>query len=335
MGAHNSLDPNFDALSLQMPLGLSLPQSTTEDVLEAATVLQNGSAGRPHGADRGTAYPPQNMSLSPSNGQIRPQYTQQRSFPGAHGRTSSNDFSSADTFFADMVFGRGPEKTPRNSNQKLDIRWGSDTSFAAAQGFMAPSNQDSAADLERSHIETISSALKLDPGSTDNSHPTSPILPFKPTPGNKSNSQAGNEADPDSRPTKRRKGKSNEQGDEDDRIPSSAQDTKKRRPTKKEALEPLGQDADSKRRKSGGPAGKSTRENLTEDQKRENHIRSEQKRRTLIREGFEDLGELVPGLKGGGFSKSAVLVMAADWMEDLLRGNEVLRARLEQMEGAR
>lgn len=75
------------------------------------------------------------------------------------------------------------------------------------------------------------------------------------------------------------------------------------------------------------------RENLTEDQKRENHIKSEQKRRTLIKEGFEDLNELVPDLRGGGFSKSAVLTMAADWLEDLVKCNAKLKEQLAQLEG--
>lgn len=90
-----------------------------------------------------------------------------------------------------------------------------------------------------------------------------------------------------------------------------------------------------KRRKSSTQqainAASKARENLTEDQKRENHIKSEQKRRTLIREGFEDLNELVPGLKQGGHSKSAVLGMAADWLEELIRENEKLRERCEDM----
>ncbi|KEQ60551.1 uncharacterized protein M437DRAFT_13513, partial [Aureobasidium melanogenum CBS 110374] len=53
--------------------------------------------------------------------------------------------------------------------------------------------------------------------------------------------------------------------------------------------------------------GNIARKNLTEDQKRSNHIRSEQKRRNIIKQGYEDLNELVPNLKTGGFSKSAVL----------------------------
>merc|ERR1711939_1126258 len=99
---------------------------------------------------------------------------------------------------------------------------------------------------------------------------------------------------------------------------------KKRKPGKKGSIESPTPDSESnKRRKSTAAAAAKARENLTEDQKR----------RTLIREGFEDLGELVPGLRGGGFSKSAVLIMAADWLEDLIKGNEDLQRRLDQMEG--
>ncbi|KLU91905.1 hypothetical protein MAPG_10854 [Magnaporthiopsis poae ATCC 64411] len=84
--------------------------------------------------------------------------------------------------------------------------------------------------------------------------------------------------------------------------------------------------ATGKRRKSSANgAAKPPRENLTDEQKRENHIKSEQKRRTLIKEGFDDLCDLVPGLKGGGFSKSTMLTMAADWLEEIMRGNEELR----------
>jgi hypothetical protein len=57
---------------------------------------------------------------------------------------------------------------------------------------------------------------------------------------------------------------------------------------------------------------------------RRNHIKSEQRRRHIIKDGFENLTEIVPNLKNGGYSKSTVLQMAADWLEDLTRGNEML-----------
>ncbi|KAK8200530.1 uncharacterized protein BKA78DRAFT_238518, partial [Phyllosticta capitalensis] len=64
------------------------------------------------------------------------------------------------------------------------------------------------------------------------------------------------------------------------------------------------------------------RENLTEEQKRSNHILSEQKRRNLIKNGFTELNELVPGLKAGGFSKSAMLMEAAKFLETMILGNQ-------------
>ncbi|KAJ5933205.1 hypothetical protein N7516_007694 [Penicillium verrucosum] len=90
---------------------------------------------------------------------------------------------------------------------------------------------------------------------------------------------------------------------------------------------------DSSRKARLQPGSKAARENLTEEQKRTNHILSEQKRRNLIRQGFEDLCTLVPALRGGGFSKSAMLTGAADWLEDLLHGNDILQSQLHDLKG--
>lgn len=51
----------------------------------------------------------------------------------------------------------------------------------------------------------------------------------------------------------------------------------------------------------------SERPRLTEQEKKNNHIASEQKRRLAIREGFDRLTEIVPGLEGQGRSESIVL----------------------------
>ena len=87
------------------------------------------------------------------------------------------------------------------------------------------------------------------------------------------------------------------------------------------------------RRKSGNSTAskKPPRENLTEAQKRENHIKSEQKRRTLIKDGFNDLETLVPGLKSTGLSKSGILNTAGDYLEQLIKDNAELRARLDAL----
>ncbi|KID90374.1 Helix-loop-helix DNA-binding protein, partial [Metarhizium majus ARSEF 297] len=59
------------------------------------------------------------------------------------------------------------------------------------------------------------------------------------------------------------------------------------------------------------------REKLTEQQKRRNHILHEKKRRALIKEGFDDLLDLVPGVRDRGLSKSAILLRAAEWLGGL------------------
>ncbi|KAF1991337.1 hypothetical protein K402DRAFT_123311 [Aulographum hederae CBS 113979] len=62
----------------------------------------------------------------------------------------------------------------------------------------------------------------------------------------------------------------------------------------------------SRRRNSA--ASKKPRENLTDEQKRQNHILSEQKRRTVIRQHFEVLCDRTPNLREGGFSKAGTLM---------------------------
>ncbi|EED21349.1 conserved hypothetical protein [Talaromyces stipitatus ATCC 10500] len=56
-----------------------------------------------------------------------------------------------------------------------------------------------------------------------------------------------------------------------------------------------------------GADGNQDKPRLTEQEKKNNHIASEQKRRAAIREGFDRLTELVPGLEGQGRSESVVL----------------------------
>jgi len=56
---------------------------------------------------------------------------------------------------------------------------------------------------------------------------------------------------------------------------------------------------------------------------------SEQKRRTLIRTGFDALCHLVPGLKSGSSSKSVILERSVQFMAYLQRRVEGLQALVE------
>ena len=65
------------------------------------------------------------------------------------------------------------------------------------------------------------------------------------------------------------------------------------------------------------------RVNLTEEQRRDNHIKSEKNRRDLIKNNYEEIRNLVPALKGGksGLSKAEELNEIVEFIENLLAGN--------------
>lgn len=68
---------------------------------------------------------------------------------------------------------------------------------------------------------------------------------------------------------------------------------------------------------------------LTENEKKANHIASEQKRRQAIRDGFDRLTNLVPGLENQGRSESLVLRRTVDFIRIQLGERERLIKELE------
>ncbi|KAK6597589.1 BHLH family transcription factor [Botrytis cinerea] len=306
---------------LSQPSVSHLPPSTeSADVLAAATVLQNGSNARSHSLSSETLFGNHGLPSHPGNHHIRPQSMSH--YPTSiSGLDRPRDGFMRDTLYTEMMFGpnhAGPDlmRRPKPVPQKVDIRWGSDAGFGSPQGFVPPPN---AAKVEESERQKITDARWIYWGSS--------------MCGNSGLSKKKTR----NHQKKRRKSKFSpvEDAGEDDEEPQPKVDGRRKRKSvvKISGSSPGPSEAGHKRRKSSSAAAKSTRENLTEDQKRENHIKSEQKRRTLIREGFEDLGELVPGLRGGGFSKSAILVMTADWLEELMQGNQALRSKIDAAKG--
>ena len=69
-------------------------------------------------------------------------------------------------------------------------------------------------------------------------------------------------------------------------------------------------------------AQKKQRENLSDLQKRQNHIQSEKKRRDVINSGYKELNKLVPSLVSGksGLSRSESLQEVATYLEILVNG---------------
>lgn len=93
----------------------------------------------------------------------------------------------------------------------------------------------------------------------------------------------------------------------------------------------------SKRNSSSSTVGrKSTspeRPRLTEQEKKTNHIASEQKRRAAIREQFDRLATMTPGMAGQGRSEGKVLEEMLKYAHDQMDHRERLIKEVEASGG--
>lgn len=73
--------------------------------------------------------------------------------------------------------------------------------------------------------------------------------------------------------------------------------------------------------------GAAQKPRLTEAQKKAHHIQSEQNRREQIRQGFEHLATLVPGMQGRGASEAKMLESTVDFLKAQLDKKKELGER--------
>lgn len=72
---------------------------------------------------------------------------------------------------------------------------------------------------------------------------------------------------------------------------------------------------------------------LTEEEKKQNHIASEQKRRAAIRAQFDRLAELTPGMAGLGRSEGVVLAKVVEFAREQVEERKKLIAEIEMRDG--
>ncbi|KAF8254161.1 hypothetical protein K440DRAFT_157908 [Wilcoxina mikolae CBS 423.85] len=120
-------------------------------------------------------------------------------------------------------------------------------------------------------------------------------------------------------------------GEEQQQQQQQQQAPKKQRRTSKAAKGRGNSVGDSEGDKQGEMF--SDRPRLSEQEKKNNHIASEQKRRLAIREGFDRLTEIVPGLEGQGRSESIVLKKSVDHMREILQERQMLIERIQALGG--
>ena len=285
--------------------------------------------------------------------------------PNVGGGLRSFDAALLDTdpVLRNMFFGPVQNLNIPHTNipEATHLQWGSDTGFYG-NGFIPPPEQKTEAEVSK---EALSQLECFEPSfSAANTQPSSPVISrvhyrtsrgrgrsTSSVPDNTGIEVPRKHSPPHSitttepGPSKRRRGLSKpkvENPDEsvkreaqsDDKQETASQSRAKKH--SKKSKPKLQTSIIQEREKRGKPVlgeQKLSRDNLTDEQKRSNHILSEQKRRNLIKQGFDDLCEMIPTLQGGGFSKSAMLTQAVDWLQDLIQGNERLRLQLKDMGG--
>ncbi|EEH42227.1 uncharacterized protein PADG_07047 [Paracoccidioides brasiliensis Pb18] len=264
---------------------------------------------------------------------------------------------------AKMYFDVEQQLHPEVQQRISTLRWGSDAGFSQRR-YHAPPNQPSEEDRTKDLLQSLD-CLEAQSSAANTRHPSpsrrsldhgvvaapewTPLVNGNGNtngvkallPANDLRQEAEEGQDDDSaRPKKRRKSKNRIKDEEDVEadLPNntnndiresnnSTNGSQSSRPRRFSSSTDTSLHHHHRKPKAQGKP----RENLTEEQKRTNHILSEQKRRNLIKQGFDDLCSLVPELHGGGFSKSTMLIQAAEWLEDLLRGNEILRIQLDEL----
>ncbi|KAG8420310.1 hypothetical protein J3459_011215 [Metarhizium acridum] len=249
----------------------------------------------------------------------RGQRSQSRSLPVGHLRhQSSVDFgedllrNSHDTIdeniFADWAWGPR-ERSGRRAVREGSMQWGSDSGFDSPRGSLASISGD---EMDSNSFPHVNGSEKEESGLTALSFGYRTQV-LKPTTGR--SSSLGEHPTP--WPVLRTR-----TGSIDPDVVSTYRAL---------SMEYLGSEMhERKPLATVGPR----REKLTEQQRRRNHILHEKKRRALIKDGFDDLLNLVPDVKDRGLSKSAILLKAAEWLSSLICENKALRAQARALEGA-
>ncbi|PWY89395.1 hypothetical protein BO94DRAFT_33952 [Aspergillus sclerotioniger CBS 115572] len=342
-GSTTSLSqPALSHRSLEKPLMDMMPNplGTNSDIFAAASMLYHNGM---HGSDFNPNFAPNSLPSPDIDFNTLRMSThakvqmQTSHVPSKQPNISPRTRLPLGYHTSEMLFDvREPISPEQQYTAKVrPLHWGSDVSFVD-QGYIAPPDQP---DEEQRTKELLGHLVCFETqSSAANTRPPSPVRITgnydaawgdADAAGQLSNLRRGYKDSMEDVCQPKKKQRVLVKEEEDDENSDDESPRQRLKKSKASSSRRMSHDAVRKPRLSQGP--KPARENLTEEQKRSNHILSEQKRRNLIRQGFEDLCTLVPGLKGGGFSKSAMLTQAADWLEEILRGNDILKAQLAEL----
>lgn len=291
------------------------------DVLEAATALQSGSHHRSHSIHNIPQHRPSNQGMGPPVGHLRHQ--DMNDFHQERRRMSESIEVSHEDIFKKWAFeGNTFPNTPRQprASAPVNLQYGSDMRFNGNQPFLPQSEKESFEGMSQQQ-DLYMRAVKL-ADSADSTRVPSPEL--DPVGGLSLRTMGRQHSlSIDTNVNGRAKRVSLD-------IDRSA--GRKRKPINRDSTDSPGADGIDGKKKRRKSAGGVKKENLTEKQKRENHIKSERKRRGVIDVGFKNLNKMVPSLAGQNPSKAATLTSAHEFFVEMTVGNAELRNMLGQVQ---
>lgn len=309
------------------------------DILAAASMLYGNGAGNTMNFQTQHLFPAGVMAemAPPHLGQPRIKQEQTRRILGHSNHADSRPMLLQPQHTS--VFNPEEPAVPVDAHTTIEVRslrWGSDAGFVD-QGYRRPADMNNEEEVTKNLLENMKC---LEPqSSTTNTRAPTPVKTFESSRNRDWNdlraahtshpAEDGRSDDVDDSLPSRKRSKVKKQEDED--SDNSIAPRLKRSKGSSGGKVRRGSSENSSKRPKSQQSSKAARENLSEEQKRTNHILSEQKRRNLIKQGFDELCTLVPELRGGGFSKSAMLLQAADYLDEVMKGNNVLRQQLSQL----
>lgn len=234
---------------------------------------------------------------------------------------------------------------PLAPSRRVEAHYGTDTSFNQPQ-YQPRSNQDSLHDIDSRHMAILSCLTRNEsaapsrvPSPVDQGRhgPASgpPALFLQTDPSSARRREAYGDEDEEPRGKRRKSspvrvespaGEAAVGGVLAERSPMLPTETQQRRRQSSAQATKTGTPSTSKRKRASTTVPK---KNLTETERRANHIESEARRRNQVTDAFASLRTLVPGIeKSKGLSRNTVLTSIGDWVADLKATNERLEALL-------
>ena len=229
-----------------------------------------------------------------------------------------------------------PQAIPSGLSTPHGFPYGSDSGFSDAR-FVSPANQEAAVQRNEVMFDTLSCLKPSD--SAASTRPSTPIAKRRKLPDNvderkQETSLPLTAVAPESK-GRRRQTMASVTGINKNHFDEAlcqakkgkSSTSKRTRITRKQSIESLSSESGQ----SHSRDRKGLRQNLTEEQKKQNHVDSEQRRRDAIRDAYNSLHHIVPSLRSEELSRAKQVDHAVRWLEELLEGNRELKRRLSTL----